>query len=144
MNLMNLYLNLYETMSQYDCGGYEVPEYRFVIDREHRTFSFDEKRGTDDIRFYLDNISCHGEVSTMVKAIEELSELIQQISKWLYGEGNCIAVAEEYADTVIMLNQIKIIMEDRYHGFSKLVDEIKEDKIKRQEERNRNGNADVL
>lgn len=136
MNLMEMYLNLYNTMSQYECAGYKVPEYRFVIDVKNETFSLQEKK-EDNTDFYWENITENGTFVMVCKTVEELSELIQQISKWIIGENDgYIGLAEETADVQIMLEQFLMIMEDKYHGFGDKVAQIKEDKIKRQKERN--------
>ena len=67
------------------------------------------KRFTKDEEIIICNkaINSYGNASQKVKAIEEMGELIQAISKSLLdGENN---VEEEIADVEIMLTQLKIM-----------------------------------
>ena len=67
----------------------------------------------------------------MVKALEELGELSQAISKWANGEPVTGEVCEEIADVEIMIEQMKIIMGVEYTQY---LYEKKEEKMKRLEE----------
>ena len=67
------------------------------------------KRFTKDEEIIICNkaINSYGNASQKIKAIEEMGELIQAISKSLLdGENN---VEEEIADVEIMLTQLKIM-----------------------------------
>ena len=50
----------------------------------------------------------HGSMN-MIIAMEELSELQKEISKYLRGKGDTISLIEEIADVTIMLKYIKMI-----------------------------------
>lgn len=77
------------------------------------------------IKLYRNAIYSYGESTQMIVAMEECSELIQAISKKIRGrETN---VEEEIADVEIMLEQLKLMINE------KLVEEIKESKLKRLE-----------
>ena len=51
----------------------------------------------------------HGRDIQIMKAIEELGELVQALCKLGIGEGGLPQVAEEMADVTIMLEQLRII-----------------------------------
>lgn len=51
----------------------------------------------------------YGKESQLIMAMEEMSELIQALSKNIRGYANEDNVAEEIADVEIMLNQLKLI-----------------------------------
>jgi hypothetical protein len=51
----------------------------------------------------------YGEDSQIIKCIEELSELIVQLSKYQNGKNNIAEIAEEIADSRIMLEQMEIV-----------------------------------
>ena len=51
----------------------------------------------------------HGSMN-MIIAMEELSELQKEISKYLRGQGDTIALIEEIADVTIMLKYIKMVV----------------------------------
>jgi hypothetical protein len=46
-------------------------------------------------------------------AMEEMSELIKELSKNLRGNDNISAISEEMADVEIMLEQLKVIFSNR-------------------------------
>ena len=48
----------------------------------------------------------------VIVAIEELSELQKELTKWLRGKGNRDGLMEEMADVSIMLNQLQLIFGD--------------------------------
>ena len=50
-----------------------------------------------------------GEKSQIIVAIEEMSELIKELTKWERGIGSTAGIAEEIADVEIMLQQLKYI-----------------------------------
>lgn len=51
----------------------------------------------------------HGRDVQIMKAVEELGELVQALCKLGIGEGSLPQVAEEMADVTIMLEQLRII-----------------------------------
>lgn len=69
----------------------------------------------------------YGKEKQTIKAMEELAELTQALSKALLGEESNIA--EEIADVEIMLEQLKLLWETRS------IQTIKEEKLDRQLER---------
>lgn len=48
----------------------------------------------------------------VIVAIEELSELQKELTKWLRSKGNTAGLMEEMADVSIMLNQLELIFGD--------------------------------
>ena len=48
----------------------------------------------------------------VIMAIEELSELQKELTKWLRGKGKHENMMEEMADVSIMLNQLELIFGD--------------------------------
>lgn len=54
-----------------------------------------------------DSISVYGELLQTVVSMEELSELIQELSKYLRGKGNEENLISEVADVYICLETIK-------------------------------------
>lgn len=53
-----------------------------------------------------------GPRNQVIVAIEELSELQKELTKWLRGKGNYEGLMEEMADVSIMLNQLCLIFGD--------------------------------
>lgn len=66
-----------------------------------------------------------GEMQTMV-CVEEMSELMKELSKHARGEDNVKAIAEEIGDVEIMLEQMKLL-----HGCGYLVEVCKDEKLDR-------------
>ena len=63
----------------------------------------------DYLQVMIEAIRQNGyKMQTMV-AIEEMSELTKELVKFMRGENNTDAIAEEIADVEIMLRQMKII-----------------------------------
>ncbi|MBR6045740.1 MAG: hypothetical protein IKP47_08905 [Ruminococcus sp.] len=54
----------------------------------------------------------YGKQGQMIVAIEELSELIKEITKNLRGRDNCAAISEEMADVYIMLEQLIMMFDN--------------------------------
>lgn len=79
-----------------------------------------------DIDVYNKAINKFGVTAQMVVAMEECSELIKEISKIIRGKGDISNLAEEVADTEIMLEQLKLIF-----AIHSKVMQIKGDKITR-------------
>ena len=68
---------------------------------------------------YKDLINKYGEKQVIV-AIEELSELQKELCKNLRGRKNQLALTEEIADVLIMVEQMIVYFEINYHflGYS--------------------------
>lgn len=75
------------------------------------------------------------EFKQKVKAIEEMGELTQALSKNFFGEQNLQNVAEEMADVEIMLEQLKMLFEREDGGFRQEIQDFAEYKIERLERR---------
>lgn len=71
-----------------------------------------------------------GAANQLVIAVEELSELQKEVTKFIRKNGNKANLTEEIADVEIMLEQIKMICSVN----QKEVEEYKDMKIKRLEE----------
>lgn len=82
---------------------------------------------------YKNAIMTYGEIAEIDVAIEEMSELIQALSKYKRGKEH--NVEEEIADVSIMLNQLNIIFDNRK------VKKIKRRKISRLNNRLQNNNS---
>ena len=59
-------------------------------------------------------IQTYGAQSQIIVAIEELSELIKELTKHLRGEDNLNHISEEMADVRIMLEQLAIMFGNSY------------------------------
>ncbi len=77
-----------------------------------------------DKDLYSRAVSTFGETSRLILAIEEMSELIKELSKYTRGRQNIGNICEEMADVEIMLEQLKIVFHNRaavdYHRSMKL------------------------
>lgn len=77
-----------------------------------------------DKDLYSRAVSTFGETSRLILAIEEMSELIKELSKYTRGRENIGSICEEMADVEIMLEQLKIVFHNRaavdYHRSQKL------------------------
>lgn len=82
---------------------------------------------------YKEAITVYGEIGQIDVAIEEMAELIQALSKYKRGKEH--NVEEEIADVEIMLEQMKIIFNQRK------VRKIKKGKIARLQKRLQNNNS---
>lgn len=80
----------------------------------------DEKEVFNDAVYYF------GKQHQRQKAIEELSELIKEVSKEQIGEGNIEHLAEEMADVEITMEQLKIMYDN-----AALVGQYREKKVSR-------------
>lgn len=69
-------------------------------------------------------VHTYGETSRLILTIEEMSELTKELSKHIRGRNNMSAICEEMADVEIMLEQLKIVFNNRaavdYHKAHKL------------------------
>lgn len=104
-----------ELRKKLEIMGVEVDSYRKRC--EHLT----EKA---DMDVYHRAVSHYEETSRLVLAIEEMSELTKELCKHTRGRNNLSAICEEMADTEIMLEQLKIVFNNRaavdYHKAHKL------------------------
>jgi NTP pyrophosphatase (non-canonical NTP hydrolase) len=57
-----------------------------------------------------DIINLFGEKQQMIVAMEECSELIKEISKYLRGKSNRDNIIEEVADVLIMIKYLQLIL----------------------------------
>lgn len=57
-------------------------------------------------------INTYGKETQIVVAIEELSELIKELTKNIRGRDNVKSISEEMADVYIMLYQLKLIFDN--------------------------------
>ena len=80
----------------------------------------------NNIDLYKKLILKYGKEAQIIVAIEELSELQKELTKWLRGKGNICDVAEEIADVQIMLEQLEFM-----YACSKMIHKTKIDKLKR-------------
>ena len=82
--------------------------------------------GKERVKLYLRAIRTFGATMQITVAIEEMSELTKELCKAKRGIGNTDHVAEEIADTIIMLEQLQIIFD-----CNERVAEIKQRKLER-------------
>lgn len=64
---------------------------------------------SEKIELYKKAIAKYGAKAQTVVAMEEMAELIKELSKAFRGYGNPDAIIEEMADVYIMLDQLKLI-----------------------------------
>ena len=89
----------------------------------------------DDIEIMKTAIKTFGPQLQTVVAIEEMSELQKELTKFLRGNGKKKHLTEEVADALIMITQIQII-----HGIGdEDVREVMDYKLNRLRERVQNG-----
>ena len=92
----------------------------------------------DYLQVMIEAIRQNGyKMQTMV-AIEEMSELTKELVKFMRGEHNIDAIAEEIADVEIMLRQMKIIYDIKDEDVEKLM-VIKLKRLKERLEGRKNG-----
>ena len=68
----------------------------------------------NEFEIYEQAVKHYGRLNQLIKAMEELGELIQALARWTTGHADFANVCEEIADVEIMLDQVKIILGDRY------------------------------
>lgn len=66
-----------------------------------------------DTKVLLDTIKKNGTDAQIIVAMEELSELIKELSKHLRDKGDINHISEEMADVDIMMQQLKIMFGNR-------------------------------
>lgn len=82
---------------------------------------------TSQIKTLKKAIEVYGEISQIVKAIEELSELQQALAKHLNGYTDIDNIAEEMADCRIMLDQLDYIFsveEESWECYDKKIERL--------------------
>ena len=82
------------------------------------------------VQVYANALNHYGEENQLTVALEELSECQKEICKFLRGYGNAGHLAEEIADSLIMLEQVIYIF-----GLDEMVDQQVDRKILRLETR---------
>lgn len=95
---------LYRAVSETVSENYELPA---LIGRVKEAI---EKQIPDDI--YEKAVIKFGKTPQLIMAMEEMSELIQALSKDIRGKHNENNISEEIADVEIMLAQLKIIYQN--------------------------------
>lgn len=78
------------------------------------------------VKTYTNALISFGEENQIIVAIEELSECQKELCKFLRGIGNMDNLAEEMADAVIMLEQMRIIF-----GLDELVENWMDRKVRK-------------
>ena len=86
------------------------------------------------VQVYTKALEYYGEENQLTVALEELSECQKEICKFLRGYGNAGHLAEEIADSLIMLEQVIHIF-----GLDEMVDQQVDRKIQRLEDRIKGG-----
>ena len=71
----------------------------------------------NEYEIYEQAVKHYGKLNQLIKAMEECGELIQALARWAAGEPMIGNVCEESADVEIMLEQIKIILGDKYEEY---------------------------
>lgn len=61
-----------------------------------------------DKEVLVDAINTWGVYAQLIMAIEEMSELTKEITKWFRGKRNREEMAGEMADVIIMMEQLKL------------------------------------
>lgn len=100
----------------------ELDNVKAVAEEYRLTAEHLQERHNTDV--YCRAVNHYGETSRLILAIEEMSELTKELSKHIRGRNNIPAICEEMADVEIMLEQLKIIFNNRaavdYHKAHKL------------------------
>ena len=78
------------------------------------------------VQTYTNALIHFGKANQLVVALEELSEVQKEICKTMRGESNLDHLAEEIADAIIMLEQVRLMF-----GLNDLVCEKMDEKIQR-------------
>lgn len=90
----------------------------------------------EEIKILEKAIKKYGEKAQVYQSIEEMAELIVELNKNITrGKENIDDIAEELADTAIMLVQLEIIYSKKDKEFGSKVNSVIDYKIKRLEER---------
>ena len=71
----------------------------------------------NEFEIYEQAVKHYGHINQIVKGIEECGELIQALARWAEGDAVVGNIAEEIADVEIMLEQVKIILGDKYEEY---------------------------
>jgi len=86
---------------------------------------------SEEIEIMRAAIRKNGKAMQTVVAIEELSELQKELTKYIRGKGNKEALTEEVADALIMITQIQLM----YHICDEDVRKVMDFKLNRLKER---------
>jgi len=86
-------------------------------------------RMNDEI--YKKAVKQWGKPMQIIMALEEMSELTKELTKNLRGKDNTIQVCEEIADVEIMLEQLKVIFDNKQWKDGTTVEIAKREKLKR-------------
>ena len=92
----------------------------------------------DRYNIYNSAIDTFGESNQIIVAIEEMSELTQELTKYLRGSANIENITEEIADVEIMIEQLKAMYHNHYY-----VEKAKLKKIDRLKMRVEKGNQNL-
>lgn len=68
----------------------------------------------NEYEIYEQAVKHYGKLNQLIKAMEECGELVHALARWTTGHADFANVCEEIADVEIMLEQVKIILGDRY------------------------------
>ena len=68
----------------------------------------------NEYEIYEQAVKHYGKLNQIIKGMEECGELIRALARWTTGHADFANVCEEIADVEIMLEQVKIILGDRY------------------------------
>jgi len=68
----------------------------------------------NEFEIYEQAVKHYGKLNQLIKAMEECGELVHALARWTTGLPDFVNVCEEIADVEIMLEQVKIILGDRY------------------------------
>jgi len=71
----------------------------------------------NEFEIYEQAVKHYGKLNQLIKAMEECGELIQALARWAEGEPVIGNIAEEIADVEIMIEQLKIILGDKYEEY---------------------------
>lgn len=82
------------------------------------------------VQVYANALNHYGEENQLTVALEELSECQKEICKFMRGYGNAGCLAEEVADSLIMLEQVVYIF-----GLDEMVSQEVDRKVQRLEDR---------
>lgn len=101
--------NLERIENKYDEENYEIVDLgNGLYEKKKKT----EKRGgrmNEEIEIIRFAIRKNGKAMQTIVAIEEMSELQKELTKYIRGQGNRDNLIEEIADVLIMITQIQLM-----------------------------------
>lgn len=89
-----------------------------------------------DTQILIDTIKKNGTDAQIIVAIEEMSELIKELTKHLRNKGDIDHISEEMADVKIMMHQLDIMFGNRIR-----VSQWRDKKLERLEQRLHDGDT---